>query len=163
MAYRHEKQLMEELTDHPFVREHRLPVVRSTYPAFYYFTAWYYPEDPSHDYEDNEVPTDEELMIAVHYNKYCIKKQGFYERYLQEMREKAIVDIDNGGTKIFNKSKKIGWQYRVGTWRHGPFPFFDSELRFENLIDLLDHIEKNHWGTDRWQNYKDRFPEIFPV
>lgn len=71
MVYRHQEQLMEELTDHPFVKEQRLPVVRSTYPAFFYFTAWYYPEDPDLQYEYDVVPTDEELMIAVHYNKYC--------------------------------------------------------------------------------------------
>lgn len=115
-------EIEELVSDNPYVASHRLPILRSWYPRYFYHVAVVIP-DPSDTLWGLVKPTDDELLMSAMYLKFTIDRQQYRERYLREMAEKAIVDIDPGFVTItLGKSEHLGWQYHKITWRHGPFP-----------------------------------------
>lgn len=138
--------------DHPWVKKYRLPVVYGCGTGYYYFVSVHVPEEnPSYEL-DVMSPNEEEGRILASYLNYIIDRQGFYQRYLDQMAEREV-DIDSGyPTKSFEKRKNGNWAYHVSTWRHGPWPFWNAEKQFPNIVDLLDHIEKTF--PDRWNAWK---------
>jgi hypothetical protein len=63
--------------------------------------------------------------------------------YLNQMREFAPYDIDNGANlAYFIKWDNGGWGYRKRTWQYGPLfvPTFDAEP--ESLAQVIDRTRR---------------------
>jgi hypothetical protein len=149
------------MLDHPWVAKYRLPMVTSYHPAFHYFVTL--ADVYNHAAEDMpnlwnvETPTEEEASIVGSYLEFKIADQGFYEHYLKEVRSR-VLDVDPGYNTIsLIKRLNGGWGYVRMSYRDSiVYPYYNSDTKYDNLVDLLDFIESYSGSEIReaWLDWK---------
>jgi hypothetical protein len=139
--------------DHPWVKKYRLPVVYGTGANYAYYLTIHVPEEnPSYE-PDVMAPTEKEAEILASYKDFIIARQGFRESFLDELASRPV-DVDYGrfNTKCFEKRINGNWAYYIQTWRHGPWPFWNADEQYPDLVKLIDHLEKTF--PDKWNEWK---------
>lgn len=149
------------MLDHPWVAKYRIPMVSSYHPDYNYFVtlADYCPANEAMtNLWDVATPTEEEAAIVASYLEFKIADQGFYERYLKEIRSR-ILDIDSGfnTVSLVKRNRGLGWGYVRMSYRDKiPYPYYNAEVKYHNLVDLLDFIESYYSDEprDSWVEWK---------
>lgn len=148
------------MLDHPWVAKYRLPMLSSYHPSYHFFVtlADYCPEhEDMTNLWDVETPTEEEAAIVGSYLEFKIADQGFREHYLKEVRSR-VLDLDSGYNTIsLVKRIRGGWGYVRMSYRDKiPYPYYNSDTKYDNLVDLLDFIETYSGSQVReaWTDWK---------
>lgn len=148
------------MLDHPWVAKHRIPMLSSYHPSFHYFVtlADYCPEhEGMTNLWDVETPTEEEAAIVGSYLEFKIADQGFREHYLKEVRSRTL-DVDSGYNTIsLIKRIRGGWGFVRMSYRDSiVYPYYNSDTKYDNLVDLLDFIESYSGNEIReaWLDWK---------
>lgn len=145
--------------NHPWVSQHRLPVLESYNPRFGYIVAVVVP-DPEDDLSqlfNLDSPTDEDAAVIGSYLEYKIERLGYRSGYRAQMLSRPL-DIDETINTISIIKRKDGsWAYSRATWEQPPAPFFNATYVPKTVVELLDYIERDHStkGTDaKWTAWK---------
>jgi hypothetical protein len=142
--------------DHPWVEKYRIPVVDSFYARYYYFATLALPRDEKDGIFKVEMPTEEDAILMSSYINYRISTFNFYDHYYKKIRSEKL-DVDSLiNTISIAKIKDKGWMYRMMTWETGPFPYYNSPMRFDTLLSLLNQIESYSKGNPnpKWEAWK---------
>lgn len=128
--------------NHPWVEKYRIPVIDFYDPRYYYFAALVIPdlsiEDPLFKFV---MPTEEDAKLFGSYITYRISQFGFREGYVNKIHSEKL-DVDSGVNTIsYAKHEVLGWCYKRATWETGPFPHYGTSIRFETLVEAMDHCE----------------------
>jgi hypothetical protein len=125
-------------------RNLRVPILATFNPGWSYITGIVVQEHPQWPDGPNrgQPPTDPEVeLVAQRLQEYCAK--WYRPSYLNQMREYAPYDIDNGANlAYFIKWDNGGWGYRKRTWEYGPLfvPTFEAEP--ESLAQVIDRTRR---------------------
>ncbi len=145
--------------EHPWVKKYRIPVINHISVSHTgYIVALALPEaNASYNLWKLETPTEDEAKIVASFSEYTLNAQGFYPSYLKQVHENEV-DFDSGfNTITLSKRQDKGWGYNRFTWRNSsPYPDYNTETRYDNIVDLLDHIEKGYKEPIRssWVKWK---------
>lgn len=139
--------------ENKWVKERRLPVINGSYPGSYYHVSVDGSDANATWPNPNLVPTEEEFELLASYNDFVIARQGYRSNYLKQMLEARPVDIDSGyNTTAFEKRPSGNWGYRKASFRGGSWPYWNAEVQYPVLADLIDHIESQF--PERWDAWK---------
>lgn len=144
--------------NHPWVTELRLPIVDGWGAMWSYPVALGLPVD---DYNlwDLVVPTEDEAQMLSSYN--AMRSTFWYDQwYIDQVVRAGVLDLDPGvNTMTFGKHAKNGWMYKMRTWETGPWPYFNVEQRYDNLIDLLDRVERYDANVEPVGQFAKKYAE----
>ena len=148
------------LLDHPWVKKYRIPVINtiSSHRTGYIVALAIPLDNDSYNLWNLDTPTEDEAKIVASFSDYTLDRQGFYQNYLKKVHEDEV-DFDSGfNTITLSKRSDKGWGYNRATWTSSaPYPGYDTETRYDNIVDLLDHIEKGYNGNpidQKWLDWK---------
>lgn len=147
--------------NHPWVAQHRLPVIKSYSPKFGYVVAVVVPdeEDEFTDLFNLGTPTDEDAAVIASYLDYKIERIGYREGYRAQMLTRPL-DLDETINTISILKRKDGsWAYNRVTWEHPPKPFFNASYVPKSVVELLDYIEQDFSTKEpnaKWTEWKQK-------
>ena len=150
------------MLDHPWVTKYRLPMLTSYHPDYNYFVTladvYNHAHEDMPNHWDVATPTEDEAAIVGSYLEFKIADQGFREHYLKEVRSR-VLDVDSGfnTVSLVKRTRGLGWGYVRLSYRDKiPYPYYNADIKYDNLIDLLDFIESYYSDKprDSWLNWK---------
>lgn len=152
--------------EHPWAKNHRIPVVLSYYPRFRYEMALCIPDEESSTQEWNlwnvQHPEDDVLPILVSFLEYRLN--AYDKHYRQRIREQEFDVQPSANTVIFGLTPQGQWQYRQSSWREGPTSVgIEGDVRpgAQGLIALID--QKVTHGSTYWTDWKCLHPDVFAL
>jgi hypothetical protein len=148
--------------NHPWVTQHRLPVLKTYNPKFGYVVAVVVPdeEDELTDLFNLDTPTDEDAAVIASYLEYKIERINYRGGFRAQMLSRPLDLDDTINTITILKRKDGSWAYSKVTWEHPPKPFFNADYVPKSVVEILDYIERDfstkepnaHW-TDWKQDH----------
>ena len=151
-----DREKYTDVINHPWVNKYRIPLVNNFHSTWYYFVTLSVPEE--NGYNSVTMPTEEDAILVSSYINYRISTFHYYPNYEAKIRSEKL-DVDSSINTIhLGKTEKMGWRWCRSTWETGLFPQYNSTIRYETLMDLLDSIESDGKGdlTPKWQAWKDQ-------
>lgn len=137
------------------IGNYRWPVVSSPYTHWSYVTALVVNPDEEALWRA-VMPTDAEIAVINSFHEEYIA-HWYNTGWLNQMRQKHPVDVDGGAnTRCLMKVADCNWKYRLASWEHGPWPFYN--LPTMDLLPLLDRI---HHDGQRWTDWKLAHADVF--
>lgn len=153
--------------DHPWAKEHRIPVLVSYYPRFNYEMALCVPDENGSAKEFNlwnvQHPGDDALPILSSFLDYRLN--AYEEYYRQRIREQEFDVQESANTVTFGLTPRGQWQYRLRSWRgDGPTAVgIEGDYRpgADGLVALID--KKVTHGSPYWTEWKSLHPSVFAL
>ena len=134
---------------HEWVARWRIPLLANPYPRWRYEVALAVPRGDRPDLYGAVWPDEAEAEVIGSYVDY--RRSHYRDRYAKEMLERPL-DVDATTNTVILLKTESGWRYRLDSWRHGAWPFFndpDEQAKYPptkaGLIALIHRI--NDLGT----------------
>lgn len=134
---------------HPWVTEHRLPVLPryesiSNYSGYILSVVVPDKDDGSNELFNIGTPSDQDAAVLASYLEFLIERLGYRSSYRNRMLERPLDYDDSINTISVIKRKDGSWAYQRVTWEHPPKPFFNASYVPKTVLELLDYIEQDY-------------------
>lgn len=145
--------------NHPWVQQHRLPVIEFMNPIYGYLVSVVV---PSEDQEKSKFymltsPTDKDAEVLGSFLEYTKERQQYRQGFLLGMEELPL-DLDNTFNTISIMKRKDGtWAYKRSSWTQGPSPQVGWDKQCNSVIEILDYIENDcmtNQPNEKWTAWK---------
>lgn len=149
----------DALTEHPWAAADglRIPLIEAMNPRYSYEVALVVP----HEHSPALWPCEEEARVIGSFIDY---RREHYDVWYQEKMKREQLDVDPTTNTVVLRLIEGGWQYRLGTWDHGPIfaPIEGTSPGVAGLIAVLDRYRTIDGEiVKRWADWKVSHPEIF--
>lgn len=169
--------------EHDPLTAHRIPVVASFNPSWFYTAAYLGTNDdtgsdfdPPWPFASAERPTEPEVALLVSFREFHRHYWSTVWGYNMAKLDAKPLDIDSVGyATVFIKYGPGDWGYRKTSWTSGPtfvpgpptgrgtqheYAKSPGPLRLDQVMDLFHHV-----GTDypskEWVQWKVDHPDVF--
>jgi hypothetical protein len=137
---------------HPWAQRYRIPLVRTPYPAWRYEVALVIPSDEQPDLWHATWPTEDEAELIGSAIEF--RRSWYREGYAAKMLERPL-DVDSTtNSLILLRNSERGWQYRLASYEHGPWPYGESPIRFGLDRNGLQALPDYRASRDFWAGHR---------